>query len=71
MTPATTRPMKRETVGAQERTAASMLLFVEYRATGDRALRNQLVEEHRDLADYFVKRYSRRAWRATTCASSR
>ena len=37
-----------------------MLLFVEYRASGDRALRNELVEEHRDLADYFVKRYSRR-----------
>jgi RNA polymerase sigma-B factor len=37
-----------------------MSLFVEYRATGDRRLRNQLVEEHRHLADYFVKRYSRR-----------
>lgn len=35
-------------------------MFVEYRATGDRALRNRLVEDHRDLADYFVKRYSRR-----------
>jgi RNA polymerase sigma-B factor len=35
-------------------------MFVEYRASGDRSLRNRLVEEHRDLADYFVKRYSRR-----------
>jgi RNA polymerase sigma-B factor len=34
--------------------------FVEYRRTGDRTLRNQLVEHHRNVADYFVKRYSRR-----------
>jgi RNA polymerase sigma-B factor len=34
--------------------------FVEYRRTGDRRLRNQLVEHHLHLADYFVKRYSRR-----------
>ncbi len=34
--------------------------FVEYRRTGDRRLRNQLVEHHRHIADYFVKRYSRR-----------
>jgi RNA polymerase sigma-B factor len=34
--------------------------FVEYRRTGDRRLRNQLVEHHRHVADYFVKRYARR-----------
>jgi RNA polymerase sigma-B factor len=45
---------------ARERTAAMMPLFVEYRATGDRRVRNVLVEQHRDVADYFVKRYSRR-----------
>jgi RNA polymerase sigma-B factor len=34
--------------------------FVEYQRTGDRRLRNELVEEHRRSADYFVKRYARR-----------
>ena len=34
--------------------------FVEFRRTGDRRLRNQLVEHHRHVADYFVKRYARR-----------
>jgi RNA polymerase sigma-B factor len=34
--------------------------FLEYRRTGDRRLRNQLVEHHRHVADYFVRRYSRR-----------
>jgi RNA polymerase sigma-B factor len=48
-----------EAAGPKDR-AAEIALFVEYRATGDRRLRNQLVEEHRQLADYFVKRYSRR-----------
>ena len=40
-----------------DRTAA---LFVEYRRTGDRRLRNQLVELHRHLADYHVRRFTRR-----------
>jgi RNA polymerase sigma-B factor len=35
-------------------------MFLEYRRTGDRRLRNQLVEEHLRIADYFVKRYARR-----------
>jgi RNA polymerase sigma-B factor len=35
-------------------------LFVEYRRTHDRALRNELVEQHRHVADYLVRRYSRR-----------
>lgn len=34
--------------------------FAEYRRTGDRRLRNHLVEHHRHVADYFVKRYARR-----------
>jgi RNA polymerase sigma-B factor len=35
-------------------------LFAEYRATGDRRVRNQIVELYRDVAEYYVKRYSRR-----------
>jgi RNA polymerase sigma-B factor len=34
--------------------------FLEYRRTGDRRLRNQLVESHLRVVDYFVKRYARR-----------
>jgi RNA polymerase sigma-B factor len=41
-------------------TATPMERFVEYRRTGDRRLRNELVEENRRSADYYVKRYSRR-----------
>jgi RNA polymerase sigma-B factor len=39
-------------------------LFAEYRATGDRRVRNQLVEIHRDVAEYYIKRYSRRGVQA-------
>jgi RNA polymerase sigma-B factor len=35
-------------------------LFVEYHRTGDRRLRNELVESHRQVADYFIKRYGHR-----------
>ena len=35
-------------------------LFEAYRATGDRRIRNEIVERYRDVADYYVKRYSRR-----------
>jgi RNA polymerase sigma-B factor len=35
-------------------------LFREYRRTGDRRIRNQIVEQNQGLADYYVKRYSRR-----------
>jgi RNA polymerase sigma-B factor len=35
-------------------------LFASYRATGDRRVRNQIVELYRDVAEYYVKRYSRR-----------
>lgn len=52
-TDATTRP-----VG--ERSGAMPELFVEFRRTRDRELRNRLVEDNRHLAEYFVKRYSRR-----------
>lgn len=34
--------------------------FAEYRRTGDRRLRNELVEENLHVAEYFVTRYSRR-----------
>ncbi len=46
---------------AGERSAAEgHATFVEYRRTGDRRLRNQLVEENRGVAEYFVRRYSHR-----------
>jgi RNA polymerase sigma-B factor len=35
-------------------------LFAEYQQTGDRAIRNRIVETHRDVAEYYIKRYSRR-----------
>jgi RNA polymerase sigma-B factor len=35
-------------------------LFAEYRRTGDRRVRNELVEAHRHVADFYVKRYTRR-----------
>lgn len=53
------RTSKGQAAGGRDR-SAEMSLFVEYRASGDRRLRNQLVEDNRHLADYFVKRYSRR-----------
>jgi RNA polymerase sigma-B factor len=34
--------------------------FAEYRRTGDRALRNQLVEEHMRLAEFLARRFSHR-----------
>ena len=34
--------------------------FVEYRRTHDRALRNRLVEQHRQVGDHLVRRYARR-----------
>ena len=48
-------------MAAQEKpTATSLERFADYRRTGDRRLRNELVEENRRTADYFVRRYSRR-----------
>jgi RNA polymerase sigma-B factor len=46
--------------GGAPRSDDALVRFVEYRETRDRRLRNELVEQHRELADYFVKRYSRR-----------
>lgn len=36
-------------------------LFRDYRRTGDRALRNRLVERHLGLADFYVRRYRGRS----------
>ena len=41
-------------------TGAGADLFVEYRQTRDRNLRNRLVEENRHVGDYLVRRYSQR-----------
>jgi RNA polymerase sigma-B factor len=38
-----------------------MDLFREYRRTGDRHLRNRIVEQHLQLADYYVGRFARSA----------
>jgi RNA polymerase sigma-B factor len=35
-------------------------LFETYRRTGDRDARNRIVEAHRDVAEYYLKRYARR-----------
>jgi RNA polymerase sigma-B factor len=40
-----------------ERTAE---LFRAYQSTGERRFRNEIVELHRDVAEYYIKRYSRR-----------
>ena len=40
-----------------ERTAE---LFRQYQGSGDRHYRNEIVELHRDVAEYYIKRYSRR-----------
>lgn len=40
-----------------ERTAA---LVVAYRATGERRLRNEIVELHLDVAEHYIRRYGRR-----------
>jgi RNA polymerase sigma-B factor len=42
------------------RSARVAVLFAEYRRTGDRRVRNEIVEEHRDVAEYYATRYSRR-----------
>ena len=34
--------------------------FEEYQRTGDREVRNKIVEAHRHIADYYVRRYERR-----------
>jgi RNA polymerase sigma-B factor len=50
------------TAGGGERTREGILeRFREYARTGDIALRNELVEEHLGLCDYFVRRYRNRS----------
>jgi RNA polymerase sigma-B factor len=44
----------------EPRGEASLDKFREYRRTGDRRLRNEIVEEHRHLADRFAARYRSR-----------
>jgi len=39
---------------------ATAARFVEYRRTGDRRTRNELVEQHRHTVEYFVGHYARR-----------
>jgi RNA polymerase sigma-B factor len=48
---------RRRTVPPEEDTASR---FRQYRRTGDRRIRNRLVEENQGLVEYYVKRYSRR-----------
>ncbi len=43
-----------------EPAADKATMFREYRVSGDRALRNELVEIHLHLADFYVKRYGSR-----------
>jgi RNA polymerase sigma-B factor len=53
----TSRP---DASSARPDAAANLALFVEFRHSGDRRLRNELVERHLHSVDYFVKRYGRR-----------
>jgi RNA polymerase sigma-B factor len=46
--------------GNPARSAQVAAWFAEYAQTGDRRIRNELVEAHRDVAEYYIKRYSRR-----------
>src|SRR3954466_6645183 len=46
-------------LSAQER-AESRAKFVEYRRTGDRKLRNELIEAHKSLASHLARRFSNR-----------
>src|SRR6478672_3668757 len=46
-------------LSAQER-AESRAKFVEYRRTGDRKLRNELIEAHKSLASHLARRFANR-----------
>jgi RNA polymerase sigma-B factor len=52
--------MTERDVGYQRTRQDSHARFAEYRRTGDRALRNQLVEEHMRLAEFLARRFSHR-----------
>jgi RNA polymerase sigma-B factor len=43
-----------------EERAASRAKFIEYRKTGDRRLRNELIEAHKSLASHLARRYANR-----------
>ena len=46
--------------GTVESAAALLERFREYQRTGDRRIRNALVEEHLHVADHYAKRYRNR-----------
>jgi len=46
-------------LSAEDR-AETRARFVEYRRTGDRKLRNELIEEHKQLASHLARRYANR-----------
>src|SRR5437879_13893874 len=46
-------------LSAQER-AESKAKFVEYRRTGERRLRNELIEAHKSLASHLARRFANR-----------
>jgi RNA polymerase sigma-B factor len=52
--------MTRDTKAAAPNELASLDTFWEYRRTGSRALRNQLIEEHRGFAEYLSRRFGHR-----------
>jgi RNA polymerase sigma-B factor len=56
--PRTSRPRAGREVEPDAATLSAW--FEEYHRTGDRRLRNQLVEAHQHIADFFSKRYSNR-----------
>ena len=43
-----------------DKTVDPLAIFRDYRSTGDRRLRNEIVEDHRHLADRFARRYRSR-----------
>lgn len=55
-----TRRLESGAHSASSVTSADLDAFRRYRMTGDRNLRNELVEAHRGLADYHVRRYAQR-----------
>src|SRR5260370_42481680 len=46
-------------LSAQER-AESRAKFIEYRRTGERRLRNELIEAHKSLASHLARRFANR-----------
>lgn len=46
-------------------------LFREYRRTGDKNIRNRLVENYIYIAEILAKKFAGRGWSTTTCFRSR